>query len=206
MQDECASGAVPATAPCEPRDDPVGGEETASLLEAFLSVPELKSASTTAAGDGVRVALTWSQRSLPANAHRRFVSSLALNEAVLEHGILDVTPPQEVSSGIVLSSPSPCGCYTLIARSPSPGAADSSANGSGGGAAATSTLLEVWGRSRLVHDLAVPSTLHGPVMNDGWFGVGAAWSPDGTRVVYVAEVRDCREGTVRVWGSLFCCI
>ena len=99
-------------------------------------------------------------------------------------------------------------------------------------------VLEVWDRSRCLHELHVPKSLHGGVFNDGWFGTGgcsaaccrcavalqlwacdlahavvvtqcssastlstyhhcaptlglpttgAAWSPDETRVAYVAE-------------------
>jgi Acylamino-acid-releasing enzyme, N-terminal domain len=34
----------------------------------------------------------------------------------------------------------------------------------------------------------VPKMLHGSIYNDGWFGSGAAWSPDEGRLAYVAEV------------------
>lgn len=49
-------------------------------------------------------------------------------------------------------------------------------------------LLEVWSGTRLLEELAVPEALHGPIYNDGWFGAGAEWSPDESRVAYVAEV------------------
>ena len=39
-----------------------------------------------------------------------------------------------------------------------------------------------------VFEIAVPSTLHGSVCNDGWFANGVAWSKDESRVAYVAEV------------------
>lgn len=52
----------------------------------------------------------------------------------------------------------------------------------------SSTLLEVWGSGRLLRELQVPEALHGPVVNDNWFSRGAAWSPDESRVAYVAEV------------------
>ncbi len=51
------------------------------------------------------------------------------------------------------------------------------------------TILEVWSSSRLLQELRVPKALHGPVYNDNWFSRGAAWSPDESRVAYVAEVR-----------------
>ncbi len=42
--------------------------------------------------------------------------------------------------------------------------------------------------SRVTKELLVPKKLHGGVYNDGWFGNGAAWSSDESRVAYVAEV------------------
>lgn len=41
--------------------------------------------------------------------------------------------------------------------------------------------------------LQVPKALHGSIYNDGWFGSGAAWSPDESRLAYVAEVHRPRE-------------
>ena len=51
-----------------------------------------------------------------------------------------------------------------------------------------STVLEVWAGGRLVKERQVPKELHGAVYNDNWFGTGAAWSKDETRIAYVAEV------------------
>ena len=34
----------------------------------------------------------------------------------------------------------------------------------------------------------MPNKQHGGVYNDGWFGSDAAWSPDESRLAYVAEV------------------
>lgn len=33
-------------------------------------------------------------------------------------------------------------------------------------------VLEVWDRSRCLHELHVPKSLHGGIFNDGWFGTG----------------------------------
>ena len=49
-------------------------------------------------------------------------------------------------------------------------------------------LLEIWAGGRLLKELAVPEAQHGPLYNDGWFGVGAEWSSDESRIAYVAEV------------------
>ncbi len=66
-----------------------------------------------------------------------------------------------------------------------------------GGTGETAAVLEIWGRGSLLKEIHVPKALHGGVYNDGWFGAGAAWSPDETRLAYVAEVR---RGT-HVWES-----
>ena len=42
--------------------------------------------------------------------------------------------------------------------------------------------------NRVTKELFVPKKQHGGVYNDGWFGNGAAWSPDESRLAYVAEV------------------
>ena len=41
---------------------------------------------------------------------------------------------------------------------------------------------------RVSKEMVVPKKVHGGVYNDGWFGSGAAWSSDESRVAYVAEV------------------
>ena len=57
------------------------------------------------------------------------------------------------------------------------------------GSEANSTVLEVWVGNRVTKELHVPKKLHGAIFNDGWFGLGAAWSADESRVAYVAEVK-----------------
>ena len=51
-----------------------------------------------------------------------------------------------------------------------------------------SCTLEVWMGNRVTKELVVPKKVHGGIYNDGWFGSGAAWSPDESRIAYVAEV------------------
>jgi hypothetical protein len=41
----------------------------------------------------------------------------------------------------------------------------------------------------VLQELQVTKTLHGPVINDGWFSRGAAWNTEEDIVVYVAEQR-----------------
>ncbi len=57
-----------------------------------------------------------------------------------------------------------------------------------GGSEGNSCSLEIWMGNRVTKELVVPKKQHGGVYNDGWFGSGAAWSPDESRLAYVAEV------------------
>jgi acylaminoacyl-peptidase len=170
---QAAASEQAAAMPPKPREEPEGMEEEARLLEAFSSLPSASRAWAfpAATHDGVRVSLQLSQRNLPANAQRKYLTSFLLNEAVLEAGDPDVSLPVE-QTGVLMYAPSPSGRKALVVRA---GGADASA------------VLEVWDRSRCVTELHVPKLLHGGVFNDGWFGTGAAWSPDETKVAYVAE-------------------
>lgn len=105
-------------------------EDEARLLEAFSSLPNATRAWALPAAthDGVRVSLQLSQRNLPANGQRKYLTSFLLNEAVLEAGEPDVSLPAE-QTGVMLYSPSPSGRRALVVRS---GSADASAGGAGG--------------------------------------------------------------------------
>lgn len=45
--------------------------------------------------------------------------------------------------------------------------------------------------NRVIKEMVVPKKVHGGVYNDGWFGSGAAWSSDESRIAYVAQVTLC---------------
>lgn len=49
------------------------------------------------------------------------------------------------------------------------------------------TMIELWGPTGIQLSFPVPSSVHGPVYTDEWFG-GVAWSPDETLVAYIADV------------------
>ncbi|EFN55568.1 hypothetical protein CHLNCDRAFT_134052 [Chlorella variabilis] len=170
------SGAAMATPPPQqpkPREEPAGMEEEARLLEAFASLPAVSRAWAfpAATHDGVRVTVQLQQRNLAANAQRKYLTSFLVNEAVLEAGALDPSPPAE-QAGVLLYAPSPSGRHLLVVRA---GSGDSSA------------VLELWDQCRVVAERHVPQALHGAVYNDGWFGQGASWSHDESLVAYVAE-------------------
>ena len=135
-------------------------EEEARLLQAFSSLPAVARgwAFPAATHDGVRLTLQMQQRNLPANAQRKYLASFLLNEAVLEAGEVDASPPAE-QQGVLMYAPSPSGRRILVVRA-GPAGSDASA------------VLEVWDRSRVLHELHVPKALHGAVYNDGWFGTG----------------------------------
>lgn len=157
----------------KPREEPVGVDSEATLYDHFSQIPSVGKATCLPSQDGstLQVALQFSQKNLPANAQRKFLTNFTLSEASFEHGVVDTSLPVEIKD-VVLQSSTNTGDKTLIIRS---------------GANSTSAILEIWGRGRLLRELHVPKTLHGAVYNDGWFGTGAAWSPDGAKVAYVAE-------------------
>ena len=51
--------------------------------------------------------------------------------------------------------------------------------------AACSSQIDAWHAERVVR--VVSQALHGSIYNDGWFGSGAAWSADESKLAYVAE-------------------
>eukprot|EP00983_Pelagomonas_calceolata_P089400 1157308-Pelagomonas_calceolata.AAC.2 len=59
---------------------------------------------------------------------------------------------------------------------------------SAAGARCSARVLHVWSKGRCCTELQVPAALHGPLVNDGYFASGAAWSEDEQAVAYTAEV------------------
>ena len=170
MQSE-TSTPILTTAPPKPAEVPGGVEDAAALLQSFASVPSLAKAWAFTSTDGVRVSLQLSQRNIPANNQRKFLTNFLLNEAVLEIGEADTSLPIDLRDATVIA-PSPSGKRMLVVRA---------------GNGETSAVFELWDRSRVVQEVHVPSALHGAVYNDGWFGTGVAWSPDESSIAYVAE-------------------
>lgn len=171
-----------APPPPKPAQHPPTEESAAlaSLLSDFLAVPELKAAAALPAGQGsARVTLTCAQRAPGSNAQKRFAQTLWLDEAALELGALNASPPQELPSSLLFSAAAPSGNRVLVARS-----------AEGKGNKPSGAVLELWRGARMELELQIPASLHGPILNDGWFASGAAWSSDETRVAYVAEVRE----------------
>jgi len=177
MQAEPSDAPILTTSPIKPSESPDSIEDSAALLQSFASIPSLAKAWAFPSTDGVRIALQQSQRNLRANAQRKFLTFFSLNEAVLEHGEADTSLPLDLCNALMVS-PSPSGKRMLVVR---PFSAEN-------GSKDTSAVLEIWDRTKVTQEIHVPSSLHGSIYNDGWFGSSAAWSPDETRLAYVAEM------------------
>lgn len=120
----------------------------------------------------------FNQRDLANNAMRRFVSTVHIPVSVIVGAAPTMIPslPWQLRPDVVLVSPSPSGCRMLVVR-----------QSDGPGKDKEPTILEIWGGGRLLKEVEVPRSVHRGVFNDGWFADGAAWSPDESRVCYVAE-------------------
>jgi hypothetical protein len=154
-----------------------GMEKEASLLEAFTKIPSIGRVWTAATNDdGLRVTMEVSQRDVPQNSTRKNVVHFMLNEQSLANNAnKSVETTMSVMDSVLFICPSPSGKKTLIVKK--------------GDDKKSPTLLQVWNRLTLEFELIVPESLHGAVVNDGWFGDRASWSSDETKIAYVAEVR-----------------
>ncbi|GIL78158.1 hypothetical protein Vretimale_7528 [Volvox reticuliferus] len=164
-----------------PAEVPPGMSEEAALLSAFSEVPAVSRVFVRAAaapGAPVTVTATLQQRNLPGNSQRRYNITAALPAASRTTGETGpvhalVGLPQELHADIQIVSVSPSGRQQLVVLK---GPNDS-----------TSALLQIWRGARMIMELAVPKTLHGPLVNDGYFASGAAWTADESAVAYTAE-------------------
>lgn len=153
-----------------------GMEKEATLLEAFTKIPSIGRVWTAATNDdGLRVTMEVSQRDVPQNSTRKNLVHFMLNEQSLASNGKHVETTMSVMDSVLFMCPSPSGKKTLIVKK-----SDDKKSPS---------ILQVWNRLSLEFELIVPESLHGPVVNDGWFGERASWSADETKIAYVAEVR-----------------
>eukprot|EP00198_Chlamydomonas_reinhardtii_P011561 XP_001700898.1 acylaminoacyl-peptidase [Chlamydomonas reinhardtii] len=162
--------AVAASAPLP--ELPAGVEAEAALLAAFSEAPTVsKAVVRSASSSGVVLTATVQQRNLPNNSQRRYNIMAVLPGGGVGPAVVGL--PQELNADTQLVSVSPSGSQQLVAvKGPND---------------ATSVMLQLWRGARVVIELAVPKALHGPLVNDGYFASGAAWSADETAVVYTAE-------------------
>ncbi|PNH08402.1 Acylamino-acid-releasing enzyme [Tetrabaena socialis] len=158
-----------------PAESPAGMEAEAALLAAFAEVPVVSRAVVRpAAGGGLTLTVTLQQRNLPGNSQRRYNVTAALPAGAPDGGSVAalVGLPQELHADVQLVSVSPSGTQQLVVLK---------------GNDTSGAVLQVWRGARLVAELVVPKTLHGALVNDGYFASGAAWAADESAVVYTAE-------------------
>uniref|UniRef100_A0A383VD43 acylaminoacyl-peptidase n=1 Tax=Tetradesmus obliquus TaxID=3088 RepID=A0A383VD43_TETOB len=162
-----------AAAKAGPQEVPSGMDTEAMLMEQLTSIPLISKAtcrpSHNTGGRGVDIQVLATQHNLPSNSKRQLQFTAFVPEPHRHHQVLCSGLPIELQQS-VLNSPSPSGRRSLIAKSSSDG-----------------VLLELWAHNRIVKELLVPKSLHGPIINDGWFSRGAAWNPTESIIVYVAE-------------------
>ncbi|GJP44976.1 hypothetical protein CLOM_g4369 [Closterium sp. NIES-68] len=130
------------------------------------------------------VTVAMSQKNLPANAMRKYLSTVHVPDPQGDLSSFHWSPFPTELTGVTLIAPSPSGGRLLVVRNGEGGAGGGGAEGAGKEGAAVK--LEVWGAGRLLREVHVAATVHGGVYADGWFE-GVSWNDDETSVAYVAE-------------------
>lgn len=146
--------------------------EEESLLDSFTKIPSISKASMFDTEHGTRVSMEVSQRDVPANATRKSLLHFLLDEQTLQDGKAE-TFLSPLMESIVYMTPSPSGKKTFVVKKENE---------------KKSVILQIYNRMSLEFEVVVPEKLHGPVVNDGWFGIGASWSKDERFIAYTAEV------------------
>ncbi|CAI5509579.1 unnamed protein product [Closterium sp. Naga37s-1] len=123
------------------------------------------------------VTVQMSQKNLPANAMRKYLSTVHVPDPQGDLSSFHWSPFPSELTGVTLIAPSPSGGRLLVVRNGEAGV---------GGKEAGAVKLEVWGAGRLLREVHVAATVHGGVYADGWFE-GVSWNEDETCVAYVAE-------------------
>lgn len=146
--------------------------EEESLLDSFTKIPSISKASMFDTEHGTRVSMEVSQRDVPANATSKSLLHFLLDEQTLQDGKAE-TFLSPLMESIVYMTPSPSGKKTFVVKKENE---------------KKSVILQIYNRMSLEFEVVVPEKLHGPVVNDGWFGIGASWSKDERFIAYTAEV------------------
>lgn len=152
--------------------EPPGMEEDSCLLEDFAKIPSIARVSMVPINDQVKVSMEISKKDIPQNSNRRNLVHFILNEQTIERQEAYTFVSMEMSE-ILFMSPSPSGNKIFVAKKPD---------------TKKETVIQIWNGLSVEYELIIPEKLHGPIVNDGWFGCRASWSPDEALVAYVAEV------------------
>ncbi|KAL3142158.1 hypothetical protein ABBQ38_002516 [Trebouxia sp. C0009 RCD-2024] len=174
-----------ASAASGPQEEPAGMDSEAQLLTSLQEIPNIsKCWLRPAQADGLSLTVQFSQRNLPSNSQRKYLQTAYIPKGFA--GDYELTPsfPNELKD-VQMLSVSPSGKRMLVVR---------------GGNEGNSCTLETWMGNRVTKEMVVPKKLHGSVYNDGWFGSGAVWTANESRVAYVAEAPAAVQ--TPAWGGL----
>lgn len=149
-----------------------GMEKESLLLDSFTKIPSISKASMFDTENATRVSMEVSQRDVPANTTRKSLVHFLLDDQTLQEGKAE-TFLSPLMENIVYMAPSPSGDKNFVVKKEND---------------KKSVVLQIYNRMSLEFEVVVPEKLHGPVVNDGWFGIGASWSKDERFVAYTAEV------------------
>lgn len=152
--------------------EPLGSEEDASLLEHFSKIPSIDQVWMFPSGCDAKVSMELSQKDVPQNSNRKIMVNFTLNKQVVHDKEADTFITMEMPN-VVFTSPSPSGKKVFVAKMSE---------------SKKETIIQIWNRASVEYELIIPEKLHGPMVNDGWFGNRASWSHDELLVAYVAEV------------------
>ena len=152
--------------------EPLGLEDDASLLEHFSKIPSIGKVWMVPSGSDVKVSMELSQKDVPQNSNRKYLVNFILNKKAVHDKEADTFVALEMPD-VIYTSPSPSRKKVFVAKM--------SEN-------KKETIIQIWNRASVEYELIIPEKLHGPMVNDGWFGNRASWSHDESLVAYVAEV------------------
>ena len=164
-----------------------GLDREAMVYEALTSIPSIGKVwmNPTMDKKGVKLSMEVIQKDVPQNAVRKSLVHCLIDASQPKVQHLDTFWSTSLDN-MVFQSPSPSGSKMLVVRK---------SDGDKG------SVLQIWNQATVEYELVVPEKLHGPIVNDGWFGSRASWSADESFVAYVAE-RPKRRQTPE-WGDGF---
>lgn len=164
-----------------------GLDREAMVYEALTSIPSIGKVwmNPTVDQHGVKVSMEVIQKDVPQNAVRKSLVHCLIDPCRSKTQHLDTFSSTSLDN-VVFRSPSPSGSKALVVRKSD---------------ADKGSVLQIWNQATVEYELVIPEKLHGPIVNDGWFGSRASWSADEMFVAYVAE-RPKKSQTPE-WGDGF---
>jgi acylaminoacyl-peptidase len=169
---------------------PSGMNDESLSLESIMGVPTIGKVQLVSQSiEEACMQVQMSQRNLPANSQRKSTINVFLKTAKDAPQVASLSHPIEQPSDLLLTSSSPSGASQVHFKSP---------NNAGGGE--TSLILQhSKGLQGIASELHVPKSLHGNLINDGYFASGVAWRPQEDAIAFTAEAVATEK--TPAWGS-----